>query len=119
MFNLADSAKAQIIEFVKTTKDGEQYLLGFPGNEKKARAYVHTMRVELSRLRQKVLERGRSIRRFKVLLIKLVPHTFENGEGFCIVLERQNKHVAAQADIEAVIDDISSGEMLPKEIING
>lgn len=44
-------AKAQVIDFLKSTGFGKTYTFEFEGTEAEAKSYIHNMRVQLSRLR--------------------------------------------------------------------
>lgn len=85
-------ARKEIIAFVRKTKMGEVYEFNFPGTATEAVEFVKRMRTELSRLRALVLQSGRKLSKFKVLLVRVEqvkekpPHTIvvlkkaENGQ---------------------------------------
>ena len=62
-------AKSQIIDFLKSTKDKEDYTFIHNGNEAEALRFIARMRTELTRLRSLALSEGRTLSRFKVLTI--------------------------------------------------
>jgi hypothetical protein len=61
------TAKERLMEFVRIA-DNTLYEFDLPGNVKNAEQFVAYMRVELSRARQLMRDRGRKIRKFKMLL---------------------------------------------------
>ena len=64
-------AKKEIMEFVRQTKATDLYIFEFPGTELEAHEFVKRMRTELSRLRQLVLQSGRRLSKFKVLVVRI------------------------------------------------
>lgn len=70
------NAKQRLIDFIQHTHGpcaSKVYEFTVPGDEAAASAFVHRMRVELSRLRAVVRDTGKQPRRFKMRLEAITP----------------------------------------------
>ena len=67
---IKSAPKLKLIEFIKTAKEGDEFEFTLSMNTN-AEKFVHRMRVELSRLRSKLIEMGKVASHFKMMLEKI------------------------------------------------
>lgn len=68
---VAITPKDTLIKFLREAVLYEPYSFQISGSQKFANDFIHRMRVELSRLRTKVRERGQVPKQFKILLERI------------------------------------------------
>jgi len=78
MVEIKSAAKKELINFLTKCEMETEYRFKIKGDEQDAEIFVHRMRVELSRLRQKVRARGRIPKVFKMCYVDAVYDTKEN-----------------------------------------
>lgn len=95
-------AKDALIAFLRHTREGnETYTFRCFGS---GAAFVHRMRVELSRLRQKAKERGMPRRYFKVRTENIVQKP--NEDAAIVTLRRDDRGVnAVYGELDEIIKD--------------
>ncbi len=101
MNNVKSLPKRKLITFLKEAKEGEDFsfIVNIPPNE--ALNFVHRMRVELSRFREKVREQQRTPKHFKMLFIGVEKIDDEKDKCKITLRRSQSGH-----DVSNVVDDI-------------
>lgn len=103
------NAHRRLIDFLATaprTADGF-YEFTLPGSYDKAQRFVHYMRVQLTRLKNRKRAEGRSIRPFKMLLISIEPLASAPQAECIIRLQFMfNDNSFAERAINALFEDI-------------
>lgn len=107
---ISSPAKLQVIDFIKTAKDGEEYSFILAGNHRFAEKFVHRMRVELSRLREKVKERNRVVRPFKVLLKSII--YCQQTNKCTIVLLKSVGDNDVSGEVDDIFDKLAGGNRI-------
>lgn len=103
--------KQKLIEFLQNSVAEEAFTLVIPSSAKDAATFIHRMRVELSRFREQVRNRGRVPRAFKMLYIKT--ETKAINENTCsVVLMKSTSGHAVDAEIDAIFEQVAGGTML-------
>lgn len=93
-------SRLQVIDFIKNCHADEDYIFTFKGTFKQAENFIHRMRVDLSRLRTLVRDRGHVPKHFKMLIISIKSN--QNNTSQSITLKKAiSKH-----DVSGIIDDI-------------
>ena len=92
--------KNVLIEFLTATQDGKNtYEFLIQGDAGSAKAFIHNMRVELSRLRREAIQRGRKPTQFKMVKKEIHCENF-----VCrVILEKVVEKVLAP-DLSGVFD---------------
>jgi len=110
------NAKERLIDFLKKAPraEGGTYTFAVHGDKEEASAYVHRMRVELSRFRNKLRERNRQVRPFKMLLQSIEPH-YQNTDGaarsYKVTLQFQQSNTDhISRELSEVFDVVSTGD---------
>ena len=103
--------KQKLIEFLKNSVAEEGYLLTLPVPVSEAEAFIHRMRVELSRFREKVRERGRVPKTFKMLYLKTETQAIDVETCGVILMKSTSGH-AVDAEIDAIFDQVAGGKVL-------
>lgn len=98
--------KVQLLHFLTDVKMDEEFDFRFVGSIAEAKAYIHAMRVELSRLRDKVRKLGKRNIVFSVVVVSVVKEGLFNN--YIVTLKRtQNKENTAEPIAEAVLDALT------------
>ncbi len=106
-------AKLRMIDLVKTTKDNDFYMFAIEGDFANAEAFVHRMRVELSRMRAQVKIRGFVPRPFKIMLIELLEDESKETRKTKIRLQRVPEGgTRVSEDIDNIFSEIAGGEII-------
>ena len=109
------AAKAQVIDFLKSTKLGAEYTFEFEGTEAEARSFVHNMRVHLSRMRGVVRGAGETVMPFRMELVSIVEaQNKDKTKGFTlppskqqVTLRKSNYDTEMHKDIEKIFDQLT------------
>ncbi len=101
MDNVKSLPKRKLIAFLTDAKEGEDYIFDVDIPVDDALNFVHRMRVELSRFREKVRARKRLPKHFKMLFIKA--ESIEGIKNKCRITLRRS---LSGHDVSNVIDDI-------------
>ena len=107
-------AKQEIMDFVRQTKMGEDYQFEYAGTELEAHEFIKRMRTELSRLRTLVIQSGRKLSKFKVLVVS-VTQTNETPPMTQVVLRKSDN---GMRELSEYLDDEIIAE-LTGESANG
>lgn len=109
MNNTKSLPKRKLINFLKNAVLDEDYSFPVDIPNDEAINFVHRMRVELSRFREKVKRSNRTPKSFKMLLIGSV----KNGDNKCIITLRksQSSHDVSN-EIDEIFDTIAGGKQL-------
>mgnify|MGYP006322008977 CR=1 FL=1 len=116
------NAKERLIDFLKSARVKPDlpytFTLDMPVNQ--AKVYVHRMRVELTRFRTALRERGERIRAFKMIVQEMVPDSLEPLQTHVTLLYvTNNKLIRMQKDISEVFELVATGEkQLAPEIVH-
>ena len=98
--------KVQLLHFLTDVKMDEEYDFRFAGTVAEAKSYIHAMRVELSRLRDKVRKLGKRNIVFSVVVVSVVKEGLFNN--YIITLKRtQNKENSAEPIANAVLSALT------------
>jgi phosphotransferase system IIB component len=111
---IKSAAKRRVIEFIRHTRHAKTtvpFVFTLEGTENDARAFVHRMRVELSRLRQRVKDRGKVPVPFKMMLGDIKTLTPNKQQ---ISLVKDNSIMRVSKEVDEVFDDLAGGELLSK-----
>jgi len=103
--------KRKLISFLQKADMDVDYdfIVDIPNSE--ALAFVHRMRVELSRLREKVRQRNRVPKSFKMLFVKSEPVSGSNLR--CkITLKKSLSRDDVSGEIDEIFDLVAGGEKL-------
>ncbi len=103
--------KQKLIEFLKNSVAEEAYLLVIPVPVSEAEAFIHRMRVELSRFREKVRDRGRVPKTFKMLYIKTETKAIDINTC-SVTLMKSTGGYAVDAEIDAIFEQVAGGRVL-------
>ena len=103
--------KLQVIEFLKETREMDEYSFVHYGTETEARSFIHRMRVELSRMRDVVREAGRVPREFKMLVVELEYDAVKN-QTLVKLRKADGPNTAIAEEINEIFNDIAAGEAL-------
>lgn len=103
--------KLKLIEFLKNSIDEEEYRLVAPVPVNLADAFVHRMRVELSRFRAIARDRNRVPKQFKVLYLQEKTEKIDN-ESCAIYLKKSKSGHAVDQFIDDIFDEIAGGKIL-------
>ena len=101
MDNVKSIPKQKLISFLKNAVEGEDYIFTVDIPVGSALNFVHRMRVELSRFREKVRERDRIPKQFKMLYIE--SKAVEGNPNSCTITLRRS---LSGHNVSNVIDDI-------------
>lgn len=93
--------KRKLILFLQNAKEDEDYVFEVNIPEEDALNFVHRMRVELSRFREKVRERDRTPKHFKMLFKGAIQ--IGDNEDWCKITLRRS---LSGHDVSNVLDDI-------------
>lgn len=93
--------KRKLINFLQNAVESENYTFEVNIPVEEALNFVHRMRVELSRFREKVRARGRTRKHFKMLFINAEP--IGDGKNKCIITLRRSQ---SGHDVSNIVDDI-------------
>jgi len=110
--------KQKLIEFLKNSVAEKEYLLILPVPVEGAEAFIHRMRVELSRFREKVRDRGRVPKSFKMLYIKIKTeaiidiNTGSPNTKCKVFLMKSTSGYAVDAEIDAIFEQVAGGRVL-------
>jgi len=100
--------KVQLLHFLEDVKMDEEFDFRFVGSMPEAKAYIHAMRVELSRLRDKVRKMGKRNIVFSVVVVSVIR---ENASGnLLITLKRTQQKENTAAPISSAVLDALTGE---------
>ncbi len=107
--NTQSEPAKKLIDFLKNAEFDKPYIFIAPVNIKDAEKFVHKMRVQLSRYRNRVREKGRIPRHFKVLFKDAVniDHTHCN-----ITLIKSLSSHDVSHDIKEVFDELDGGDVI-------
>jgi len=109
MDNVKSLPKQKLINFLKNGKLEEDYSFEVAIPIEEALNFVHRMRVELSRFREKVRQKKRIPKHFKMLYIKAEAA----GEGKCnITLRRSLSGHDVSNEIDEIFNDIAGGQLI-------
>ena len=104
MNNVKSLPKRKLIAFLnfyKEAKEGEDFSFSVNIPPEEALNFVHRMRVELSRFREKVRARARTPKHFKMLFIGVKPIGNEKNKCEITLRRSQSGH-----DVSNVVDEI-------------
>jgi hypothetical protein len=110
MSQIKSPARLKVIDFIKSDKNTEFVFVLKDFNETEARNFVHSMRVELSRLRKLALERyNRVPKPFKMQLLKV-----EASNGNCTVtlMKVANLQTEVAEEIDEILDAVAGGQVI-------
>lgn len=107
-------AKLKVIKFIENTKPGEQEIFKFDheGDLHKAEKFIHRMRVELSRMRKYIRDRGKTIKAWKMIVVS-IEKSEEKINHMTITLKRttsESQEVFNQVD--NILDELEGGNKL-------
>ena len=104
---IKSAPKLKLIEFIKTTKEGEFFEFTL-AETTDAVKFVHRMRVELSRLRSKLIEMGKVASHFKMMLEKI-----EVKDGKQVVtLKRTTSANDVTAEVSEALAGLTVGDKI-------
>lgn len=109
------NAKQQVITFLKTAPREKDRCFTFTlenTNETQAKEYIHRMRVELSRLRANLRDRGKQLRAFKMLLEDMKA---ENGNVIVTLRFAESVSERMSKDLSSIFNVISTGDNIVNE----
>jgi len=107
-----DRAKTTLLRFLKEAKQDVAWSFEYYGTEQEARAQVHRMRVELSRLRQLVREHYKQTPvPFRMLVVKLDERNVQDADGTVTVttvyLQKTGAEFKLMRELTRIFDEIS------------
>lgn len=117
------NAKQRLIEFLKSAKANPHtpYTFTLDMPPENARTYIHRMRVELTRLRTALRERGERIKPFKMIVEEIIQDSLEPNQTHVTLYYKTNTELSkVHRDISEVFELITvPGEkQLPAEVRN-
>jgi len=101
MNDIKSLPKRKLIFFLKEAKEDKDFSFDVNVPPEDALNFVHRMRVELSRFREKVRARDRTPKHFKMLFIKVEPIKDDKNKCKITLRRSQSGH-----DVSNVVDDI-------------
>lgn len=111
---IKSEAKLKLIEFIRyySKEDSEekpafQFIIN--GTKGDAAAFVHRMRVELSRMRQLVRDRGRAPRPFRMRLGEIKTVGFRKNQIF---LTKDNGVIEIAKEVDEIFDEVAGGDLI-------
>lgn len=108
MANTKSPARQMMIEFIKATRENPVFSFKIKGNEESAKSFVHRMRVELSRMREVVIQKGETPRPFKVKM-QTVEYDRKTDSTIVTLKKEQGVDVQIATDIQSIFNEISGG----------
>lgn len=104
-------AKRQLIAFIRESKANVPYQFIVLGTEPLAEKFVHQMRVELSRMREKVRMRNAIPRAFKIILQNI---SYDASKDTCTVtiVQTTNATSTIHNDVDEILNQISGGNKI-------
>lgn len=95
-------AKRILLHMLQTTQDNEEYKFQWPAED--AHRMVHRMRVELSRFRKKLKDRGKVVRKFKMMHISTTPISGSDQVEIVLTKEVGENLVQSEEAIKILMD---------------
>lgn len=108
MANTKSPARQMMIEFIKATRENPIFSFRITGNQESAKSFVHRMRVELSRMREVVIQKGETPRPFKVK-VQNVEYNRETNVTTITLKKEQGVDIEIASDIQSIFNEISGG----------
>lgn len=107
-------AKQMLIKFLQETRNTSDFTFKIRGDESEAKRFIHRMRVELSRMRDRVKEAGRIPKEFKMLIIDLTFDSMDGPAGVTTVVlqKHEGKNVGIAEDMDEIFDDLAGGSVI-------
>ena len=104
-------AKLQMIKFIESTREQPEFKFNIRGTKETAEKFIHRMRVELSRMRNTVIESGRVPKEFKVLTHEIV---YNREHNLCRVTLHKSTGFKSEIanEVGDIFDDIAGGGMI-------
>jgi hypothetical protein len=113
---IKSEAKLKVIDFIRyySSKDSEKkppFTFEIRGTRNDAEAFVHRMRVELSRMRQLVRDRGRAPRPFKMMLHDIKTSGIVHNKQM-IQLKKDDGAIPIAKEIDEIFSEIAGGALI-------
>jgi len=102
-------SRTKVREFVKLPNNAEMEIV-LDGHERAAFRFLQAMRMELSRLRNEVRRRGKTVKPFTLSLIKIEENLEKNK--VTLTIWKKAEHTKLAKEISDIFDDIAGGELL-------
>ena len=101
------SPKEMLKQFLMESQMDEPYIITISGNIENGASFLHRMRVELSRFRTKIVERGGVPKKFKIICNSITT----NRDAACeITLTRSIKVEVVDKDLDDLLGVLSINE---------
>ena len=100
-----------LIKYIRECEMEKTFSFRYIGSKVKAEQFVHRMRVELSRLRNKVKATGRVPRPFKTIIVSITPDPKKEGSHI-VVLKKTMHRYDPSSQIDEVFEDLAGGSLL-------
>lgn len=105
-------SRINAIAFIKAPSN-ENFTFRYYGVETDAIRHIHNMRVQLSKMREIIRERGGAVKPFKMNLVSIVEYLDKNNKTFCkITLSKKAPSQAILDSVTEVMNDISMGQQI-------
>lgn len=94
--SIQSAPKVKLLDMVRTRKLTEPYEFEIEGSETDAKNFVHRMRVELGRFREKIRDAGRTPKQFKMLVMGYAHSEKAGRTKITLVLARSTNDVSEE-----------------------
>lgn len=105
--------KQTVLDFIRV-EDGAQFVFELPAKiydtEAKIDTFIHGMRVELSRLRSRVRERGKVVRHFKMIKQDVKYDDLRNV--FVVTLLKTTSSSNVSNEIDEIFEYVAGGDVI-------
>jgi hypothetical protein len=107
--------KLKLIDFLRKTKDGEDYQFVLPGGKENADKFVHAMRVELSRLRTTARRvSNKQPKHFKMIVVSVEERKVKDTSllnvlgtnSETVVRIQRGKRMVIDPELKDILDDL-------------
>lgn len=111
MNNIKSLPKRKLINFLQNAKEDEDYTFRVDISPDEAINFVHRMRVELSRFREKVRERDRTPKHFKMLFKGAKPVVGSKDKCDITLCRSLSGHDVSNT-LDSIFDEVAGGKKL-------
>ena len=95
------------IEFVKL-KDGDTLVFDITATEERAARFVQAMRVNLTRMRNAVRKKNRSVKPFTLSLVS-IEYNHKTGISQITLLKKKSEHAELNAALSDILQNLDDG----------
>ena len=100
-----------MIEFLKATRESPTFSFKLRGRTEDAKSFIHRMRVELSRMRDSVIQSGKVPKEFKVL-VDDIAYDSETQVSTVTLRKAYGTNVQIADDVAEIFNEISAGNQI-------